>query len=96
MPREVLYYNLEKQEDKEKTASRNMNVWKGMGQKTAIMENGNAAVGKNSGKPQRYKGSCKLAFLQFLVFAGADQIEAGKMEPSARKITDRRNRSIWK
>ena len=31
------------------------------------MENGNAAVGKNSGKPQWHKGSCKLAVQQLLV-----------------------------
>ena len=83
----VLYYNLEKQEDKEKAAEKNMNVWKRYGaRETVIMEKWERSRReKNGGKPQRYKGSCKLAVQQFLVCrCGSDR--GGKMEPSAGKL----------
>lgn len=46
----VLYYNLEKQEDKEKQ-QKNMTVWRKYGaRETVIMENGSAPAGKKRWK----------------------------------------------
>ena len=50
-----------------------------------LLKMGALPQGKNGRKPQRYKGSCKLAVQQFLVCrCGSDR--GGKMEPSAGKL----------
>ena len=82
----VLYYNLEKQEDKEKQQKEYETSGRGMEpERQLLWKMGALPQGKNGGKPQRYKGSCKLAVQQFLVCrCGSDR--GGKMEPSAGKL----------
>ena len=82
----VLYYNLEKQEDKEKQQKEYERLEEVWSQRDSLLwKNGSAPAGKKTVENRNgIKGSCKLAVQQFLVCrCGSDR--GGKMEPFCRE-----------